>query len=119
MTASTASLPAGLRGSWARTMKPRDWKSVGSGYPLGTWRLDARRDGAANVYLPRTDSIDFSATFVTTGEQLTIADVPVCPGETGHYSWRAAAGELTLTVTDDGGCAPAAALFGGTWHRRH
>ena len=42
----------------------------------------SRHDGAANVYLPRTDSIDFSATFVATGKQLTIADVPVCPGKT-------------------------------------
>jgi hypothetical protein len=100
-------------------MRARDWKAVGSGYPLGTWRFDAGRGGAVDVYLPHTDAVDFSTQFVVAGEHLTIDSIPICPGKTGRYTWRASAAELTLTVVDDGGCAPGAALFGGTWRRRH
>jgi hypothetical protein len=114
---SATALPDELRGSWKRTMKPKDWKSVGSGYPLGTWRFDIARDGDLSVWLPRTDKVDFTTTIAVDGDQLTIESIPICPGETGRYAWRAAADELTLTVDDDA-CAPAAALFGGTWHRR-
>jgi hypothetical protein len=117
--AAAASLPADLRGSWQRTMTERDWKSAGKGYPLGTWRLDAARDGAVGVYLPRTDAVDFSTEFVASGEQLTIESIPVCPGETGRYAWHASAKELTLSVVADDACAQRAALFGGTWRRRH
>jgi hypothetical protein len=52
------------------------------------------------------------------GEHLTIDSIPVCTGKTGRYGWRATAKELALTVVDDDACAPRAALFGGTWHRR-
>ena len=115
--AAVASLPAGLRGRWERTMKPRDWKDAGSGYPLGTWRFDVGRDGAVGVYLPHTDTVDFETEFVPAGKQLTIESIPVCPGETGRYAWRASGDELTLTVAGADACAPRAALFGGTWHR--
>jgi hypothetical protein len=115
---STASLPARMRGSWTRTMRPRDWKPAGSGYPLGTWRLDVPRDGAADVYLPRTDTVDFSPQVAVAEKELTIEDIPVCPGKVTRYSWRATASELTLTVVDDDDCTQGATLFGGTWHRR-
>src|SRR4051794_9979693 len=112
-------LPAGLRGSFKRTMRARDWKSAGSGYPLGTWRLDVVRDGDVNVFLPGTDTVDFSTRFSVSGQRLTIDSVPVCPGKTGRYAWRSSADELRLTVIEDDACAQRAALFGGTWHRRH
>jgi hypothetical protein len=115
---SNAALPDDLRGSWKRTMRPRDWKSVGRGYPLGTWRFDIARDGDLSVWLPRTDEVDFTTTIAVDGDQLTIDSIPICPGETGRYAWRAAADELTLTVVGDDACKPRAALFGGTWHRR-
>ena len=114
---SAATLPAGLRGRWERTMRNRDWKPAGRGYPTGTWRFDVARNGDVDVYLPRTDTVDFSTQFATAGQQLTIERIPVCSGETGRYTWRASASELTLTVTDDHDCVPRAALFGGTWHR--
>lgn len=114
-----AAFPAGLRGSWKRTMTARDWKPVGSGYPLGTWRLDVDRKGDASVYLPRTDAVDFTTQFAVKGQQLTIESIPVCPGQTGRYTWRASARAMTLTVVDAGGCEQGAALFGGTWTRRH
>jgi hypothetical protein len=100
-------------------MKARDWRAAGSGYPVGTWRFDVGQDGAVGVYFPRTDTVDFSTQFAVAGKQLTIESIPVCPGKTGRYAWRASGRELTLTVVDDDACAPRAALFGGTWRRRH
>jgi hypothetical protein len=118
-TPATSPLPAAVRGSWQRQMRARDWGQAGKGYQLGAWRLDLERDGAdAGVYLPRTKTVDFNPEVVVKGDQLTIDSVPICPGQIGRYSWRAAADILTLTVVDDGGCVAAAALFGGTWHRR-
>jgi hypothetical protein len=116
-SAPAAGVPAALRGSWKRAMTLRDWGS--DGYPLGTWRFDVDDDGAVNVYLPRTDSVDFSTEFAVAGRRLTIDAVPLCPGETGGYSWRANGDELMFTAVDDDECAARAALFGGTWTRRH
>jgi hypothetical protein len=117
-TATAAvSVPAGIRGSWTRHMKARDWKVAGNGYPLGTWRFDIAKDGTVSVYLPHTDTVDFSTQFAGAGEQLTVQGIPVCPGETGQYAWQAPGDKLTLNVVADG-CKPRAALFGGMWQRR-
>lgn len=97
-------------------MTAKDWNS--SGYPVGTWRLGIKRDGTVGVYLPHTDAVDFTTEFVVAGEHLTIEGIPICPGKTGAYAWRASGDEATLTVMDDDACAARAALFGGTWHRR-
>jgi hypothetical protein len=118
-TPAASPLPAAVLGSWQRRMRARDWGKAGKGYQVGAWRLDLERDGTdAGVYLPRTKTVDFNPEVVVKGDQLTIDSVPICPGQIGRYSWRAAADTLTLTVVDDGGCVAAAALFGGTWHRR-
>jgi hypothetical protein len=111
-------VPDALRGSWKRTMKTRDWGPGGSGYPTGTWRLDIDEHGAVGVYLPRTDAVDFTTQFVVKGRHLTIDTIPVCPGQTARYTWRASKDELTLAVVGDDACKPRAALFGGTWSRR-
>jgi hypothetical protein len=112
-----AAVPADLRGSWKRTMTARDWRPIG-GYPTGTWRFDVEADGGVDVYYPRTTTVDFGTQFVVAGGELTIESIPVCPGVEGRYRWRASAGELTLTVVDDGDCEARAALFGGDWRRR-
>jgi len=117
-TPDAAALPASLRGSWKRTMRARDWRSAGSGYPLGTWRFDVDSRGDLGVYYPRTSTVDFSTQFVAKGKQLTIESIPICPGKTGRYKWRASGQELTLTVVADDACKARAALFGGTWTRR-
>jgi len=80
-----------------------------------SWRARSRVD----VYLPRTTTVDFTTQFAAAGERLTIASVPICPGETGKYTWKASGDDLKLIVVGDGSCAARAALFGGTWHRRH
>ena len=119
-TPAASPLPAAMRGSWQRRMRARDWGPAGKGYQLGTWRLDLKPNGRdAGVYLPRTSTVDFSPEVQVKGRQLTIDSVPICPGQKVRYSWSASADTLTLTVVDDGGCAAAAALFGGTWQRRH
>src|SRR4051812_35087440 len=87
----SAALPAALRGSWKRTMKARDWRSAGSGYPVGTWRFDVNRRGSVAVYLPGTDVVDFTMPVTVKGHQLTIETIPVCPGQSARYSWRASA----------------------------
>jgi hypothetical protein len=116
--AATPALPGVLRGSWKRTMRARDWRSAGSGYPVGTWRFDVDGRGAVGVYYPRTDTVDFTTQLVVNDQQLTIESIPICPGRTGRYRWRASADALTLTVVGDDACKPRAALFGGTWTRR-
>jgi hypothetical protein len=116
---ASASAPAAMRGSWERTMRARDWKAVGQGYPLGTWRFVVKRNRDVEVYLPRTSTVDFTTQFTTAGDQLTIESVPICPGETGKYTWNASADALKLTVVADDACAARAPLFRGTWHRRH
>jgi hypothetical protein len=115
---SAGSVPASVRGRWKRTLRARDWKPVGGGYPVGTWRFDVDSDGAVDVYYPRTDTVDFSTQFVVEGKELTIESIPICPGIEGRYRWRASASELTLTAVDDDGCAARAALFSGAWQRR-
>jgi hypothetical protein len=117
--APAATAPSGdLRGSWTRTMTARDWQGAGSGFPLGTWRMVVDRAGAVSVYLPGTDTVDFTTQFAVKGQRLTIDSVPVCPGTKGRYTWRASAKALTMTVVDDQACTARAALFGGTWTRR-
>jgi hypothetical protein len=111
-------LPTALRGHWQRTMTARDWRTAGRGYPLGTWRFDVSKNGAVDVYLPRTSEVDFSTEFEANGKTLTIENVPVCPDEPGKYAWHAAGKKLTLTVVDDTACKARGALFGGTWTRR-
>ena len=113
-----AAMPDGLVGSWKRMMRARDWRPAGEGYPVGTWRFHLDRHGQLDVYLPRTDTVDFSTDFVVEGHRLTIDTVPVCPGNTGRYRWRRSADTLTFTVADDQECTARAALFGGTWTRR-
>jgi hypothetical protein len=112
------SAPAALRGSWKRTMRQRDWKPAGRGYPLGTFRLDIDSTGSMNVYFPHTKTVDFSTEFVATGRRMTIDSIPVCPGVKGRYNWRASARQMTLSVVSDAHCVPRAALFAGTWRRR-
>lgn len=116
--APAAALPSGLRGSWRRTMRARDWRPAGGGYPVGTFRLDVAPDGAVSVYFPNVASVDFTTQFAVDGRRLTIETVPVCPTATGSYRWHASASELRLTVVDDPQCKPRAALFAGTWTRR-
>jgi hypothetical protein len=99
-------------------MTPRDWKLAGRGYPRGTWRLEIDARGAVDVFRPHSDKVDFSTEFGLARNRLTIDSIPICPGTKGRYTWRATPRELTLTVVDDAGCAPRAALFGGTWRRR-
>jgi hypothetical protein len=113
-----AALPGGLRGSWKRTMKARDWRRAGRGYPVGTWRFDVARNGEVGVYYPRTAAVDFTTQFAVSGRRLTIESIPICPGQTGRYRWRASEGGLRLTVVDDHACKARAALFGGRWTRR-
>jgi hypothetical protein len=115
---SVAALPGRLAGSWKRAMRPRDWGPAGKGYPLGTWRFDLDGHGELGVYLPRTDTVDFTTKFTVKGHRLTIDTIPICPTDTGRYTWRASAHELTLTVVDDDKCTARAALFGGAWTRR-
>ncbi len=115
----SAALPGGLLGSWKRTMTARDWESGGGGFPSGTWRFDVGANGAVDVYLPHTGTVDFSTQFAVKGHQLTIDSVPVCPGRTGRYTWHASSRKLGLTVVSDETCKPRAALFGGTWTHRH
>ena len=112
-----ASVPAQLIGSWKRTLRARDWKPAGERFPVGTWRFEVDSEGAVSVYLPRTDTVDFTTRFVVAGTKLTIESLPVCPNTNGRYRWRASARELTLTIVNDG-CGPRAALFGGAWRRR-
>jgi hypothetical protein len=112
-----AAVPAALRGSWKRRMTTSDWGGA-DGYPVGTWRLDVEKSGTVDVYLPGTDAVDFTTRLMVSRGRLTIDTVPICPGETGRYSWRATAEKLTLTVVEDDACAPRAALFGGVWARR-
>jgi hypothetical protein len=114
----SASLPSGLRGSWRRTMKARDWRPAGGGFPAGTFRFDVDKNGEVSVYFPRTDTVDFSTQFVVTGRHLTIESVPICPGQTARYKWRASPNELRLTAVGHDACRPRAVLFGGTWTRR-
>jgi hypothetical protein len=114
---AVVAVPTGLRGSWRRTMHTADWGPGGNGYPVGRWRVDIDRHGAVSVYLPRTDAVDFTTGFAAKGRRLTIASIPVCPGQTGRYTWRASAGALRLTRVADA-CKARAALFGGTWTRR-
>ena len=99
-------------------MRARDWKPAGGDYPVGVWRFDVDAKGEVGVFYPRTDEVDFRTEFVVAGNRLTIESIPICPGTRGRYTWRATARDLTLTVVDDAGCAPRAALFGGTWRRR-
>jgi hypothetical protein len=113
----SAALPAGLRGSWKRTMTAREWRPAGRGYPLGTWRFDVDAHGGVNFYYPRKDTVDFTTELVVTGQQLTV-EMPVCPGQTGRYKWRASARALKLTLVGRDACLPRAALLGGTWTRR-
>src|SRR3954469_10733065 len=89
-----AAVPAALRGSWTRTMKPRDWRSAGSGYPLRTWRLGVDGRGQASVYLPRTDAVDFTTQLLVKAHDLTVESIPVCPGQTGRYTWHGSSGAL-------------------------
>ncbi len=115
-TEAATSFPDGLRGSWRRTLRDSDWGVVGS-YPTGRWRMDVGRSGAVSVYLPATDAVDFTTRFVVKGQQLTIDPVPVCPSQTGRYTWRASEGRFTLRVVADP-CKERAALFGGRWASR-
>jgi hypothetical protein len=108
---------AALRGSWTRRMTARDWRLAGSGYPTGTFRIDVDRHGGVSVYFPGKRVVDFTTAFVVKARRMTIASVPVCPGETGRYTWHASARGLRLTVVADDACKPRAALFGGTWRR--
>jgi hypothetical protein len=110
--------PGDVRGSWTRAMTARAWRGAGSGFPVGTWRMVVDRAGGVSVYLPGTDSVDFTTRFVMKGQRVTIDSVPVCPGTEGRYRWRASAKALTMTVVDDQACTARAALFGGTWTRR-
>ena len=48
------------------------------------------------------------------GPAATIDSVPICPSQTGRYTWRASEGAFTLRVVDDP-CKARAALFGGRW----
>jgi hypothetical protein len=112
-----AAIPERLTGTWKRTMTPRDWKPVGAGYPLGTWRLDVNRKGELAVTLPRTHKVDFTAAIEVSGARMTIDGVPICPGKRSRYTWSATARKLELTVVSDDGCAAGATLFGGTWRR--
>jgi hypothetical protein len=98
-------------------MTARDWRLAGSGYPTGTFRIDVDRHGGVSVYFPGKRVVDFTTAFVVKGRRMTIASVPVCPGETGRYTWHASARGLRLTVVADDACKPRAALFGGTWRR--
>ncbi len=113
---AAASFPEEMRGEWKRVMKTKDWGT--DGYPLGAWRFKTDGKGGVSVYIPRTSAVDFTTNFKVDGENLVIDSIPVCPGQTGRYAWRASGEKLTLTVVDDGGCKPGAALFGGTWTRR-
>jgi hypothetical protein len=117
-TAPSTALPEDLRGSWRRTMTARDWRPAGGGFPPGMWRLDVDRRGEVTVYLPHTSVVDFSTRFVVEGRRMTIAGVPICPGQTGRYTWHASARALRLSVVADDACKARAALFGGTWTRR-
>jgi Rieske Fe-S protein len=108
-----------MRGSWTRTMRARDWKAAGSGYPVGTWRFDVAKDGGVDVYYPRKTAVDFTTQYSVAGRTLTIDSIPVCPGQTGRYAWRAAGNTLTLSRAGHDTCVQRVALFGGTWHRRH
>lgn len=112
-----AALPDGLSGSWRRTMRDRDWEPVGGGFPTGRWRVAVDEHGGASVYQPGIAAADFDTRFVVKGRRLTIAGVPVCPGQKGTYTWRLGHGSLTLRVVDDA-CKPRVALFGGTWTSR-
>jgi hypothetical protein len=114
---AAAELPDGLRGGWRRTLREDDWKPAGGGFPTGRWRVDVDRRGEASVYQPGMAAVDFSTRFMVKGRELTIASVPVCPGQTGRYAWRASGHTLTLSVVADA-CKPRAALFGGTWTSR-
>jgi hypothetical protein len=115
---TSAALPSGFRGSWRRTMKARDWRPAGGGFPAGTFRFDVDKNGEVNVYFPGTDTVDFSTQFVVTGRHLTIESVPICPGETARCTWRESPKALRLTVVGHDACKARAALFGGTWTRR-
>jgi len=116
--ADTTALPASMVGHWKRLMRPRDWKSAGSGYPLGIYRLDVAHDGKVGVYFPRKDAVDFEPAFLVDGDNVTVDSIPLCPGVTINYAWHATAHEMTLDFTDGGeGCSGAVALFNGTWRR--
>jgi Rieske Fe-S protein len=99
-------------------MRARDWRAAGSGYPVGTWRFDVAPDGGVGVYYPRKRSVDFTTQYAVAGRQLTIDSIPVCPGQTARYAWRASASTLSLTPVGHDPCVQRVALFGGTWHRR-
>src|SRR4051794_31051807 len=107
-TPAASPLPAAVRGSWQRRMRPRDWGQAGKGYQLGAWRLDLERDGAdAGVYLPRTKTVDFNPEAGVRGDQLTTDSVPISPGQIGRYSWPPAADTPTPTAAPAGGGAAA------------
>jgi hypothetical protein len=115
---ATATPTAALSGSWTRRMTARDWRLAGSGYPTGRFRLDVDRHGGVSVYFPGKRVVDFTTAFAVQGRRMTIASVPVCPGETGRYTWHVSARTLRLNVVADQACKPRAALFGGMWTRR-
>jgi len=113
----TAGVPALVRGHFKRRLTDADWKPVGGGFPVGTWRLEVDAAGTVHVFSPGVANPDFNTQFLVKGQALTIDSVPVCPGQTGRYRWHASAHTLRITLVADRTCEPRVALFDGTWTR--
>lgn len=107
-TPSPAPVPAALRGRWRRVVRS-------AGVPEGAWRIEVGRKGSTDVYIPRTQKVDFTMQLGTDGRRLTLGPVPLCQS-TGMYTWRASGQHLRLAVANDP-CSVRAGVFEGTWTR--
>ena len=65
----------------------------------GIWKLSFER-GVYRLYHPITGWRAI-ASFTVSGDQLLLFNDPNCPDVVGRYTWRLAAGVLTLAAVDD------------------
>jgi hypothetical protein len=65
----------------------------------GVWKLNLDK-GVLRIYHFVTGWRNI-ASFTLEGEQMTLANDPVCPTETGRYRWKLEEGQLIFQVIED------------------
>jgi len=114
-----SSVPAGLAGTWGKTVTSATWGKNGEyGEPGGHWRITITKAGETKMFAPAPIGFFTSMHVSTSGTSAVFGRTAdrACPNN-GSYTWKVSGSTLVLKVVKDG-CNPRRILLtAGAWKR--
>jgi hypothetical protein len=119
---SRAAVPAGLAGSWGKTVSAATWQKHDISYEVpGHWAIAIGKKGVAGIFTPpgETDLTPLTTMHVSASKGSVVFGPTAdgfCSGK-ATYTWKVSGAKLSFKAVSDGCSARRVLLTAGSWAR--